>query len=391
MTFKNQRIGFALLGALLALTSCRDLGLDPVFYTLSKEQPLGDNRGFPDAASVFKMVKISITTPAGDYYVAAAGTLYIRGTGPSDTWTVVDPPTGLANAMCNTLEVFGTQIYAGFYNSSNGTGYGLYTASLAALPLSWGAPVVAMQDTEITLLKTVGTQLFVATNANGSNENALYYSADGTAFTAVNWGGSPPSADIGFIDVAQATSGLSYWILVGAYLYQSTALAGPFAVYSGGADPRPVSPLSGLPASGGLVDDGTALYVSAGGGYLYRTADGGINWTKSSIIRDDKDNPVHFTSFVSFVAPITSDTGAVYVGTQGQGYHRIPGGDVTGATGTLTREPTSYSITALYDGAINFFFYDGAVSPANLFLCTNRSGLWRGDYASGSTWTWKQE
>ena len=58
MTGKVRYIGFALLAALLALTSCRDLALDPVFYALSQEQPLGDDRGFPDEASVSRMVKI---------------------------------------------------------------------------------------------------------------------------------------------------------------------------------------------------------------------------------------------------------------------------------------------------------------------------------------------
>ncbi len=389
MSFGNRSIPFAILGVLLALASCRNLALDPVFYTLSKEQPTSDNRGFPDGASVFKIVKFTSTTPPLlDYYLAAAGQLYLRGTGTTDSWTVVAPPAGLANAMCNSLEVFGTQIYAGFFDSANGAGSGLYTSNLS-VPLSWTLTTdTNAQGVQIIFLKAVGGQLFVGTKSG--TVNALYYGNGGSS-TAVTWS-TAPASDIAFLDAARASFGAgSFWILVGAYLYQSATIGGNFALYSGGAN-SPVSPLSGPPASGGLLDDGTALYVGAGNGLLYRTADAGATWTNSgtSPIRDDSGNAVHFTSFLSLFGA-GSDAGAVYAGTMGQGYYRIPSGDVTGLSGTLTREPTTYSITDLYNGALNFLFYDGSVSPANLFLCTNHSGLWRGDYASGSLWTWKQE
>jgi hypothetical protein len=396
-------IGFTLLAALLALSSCRDLTLPPVFYTLSKEQPLSEDRGFPDTSSVFKMVRISVG--ADSYSLAAAGKLYIRGTGATDTWTVVDPPTGLANAMCNTLEVFGGQIYAGFYNSSDGTGYGLYTAPLSVPITTWTVTTdTNAQNVEITLLKTVGGDLFVGTNANTGNLNTLYYGNGGSS-TAVTWA-TAPAADLSFIDVAQDSSGSNYyWVIVGPYLYRSTAvLPGAFDRYDSavmnppGDSDAPAYPLSPLdsPASGGLFNNSLnhTLYVGGGKGYLFSTDDGGTTWAKSAQMLDDNKHEVHFTP--SFVLPASDDTSpanTIYVGTQGQGYRRIPGGDVTGSAGTLTREPTSYSITALYNGAINFLFYDdntGADSH-RLFVCTNRSGLWRGDFASGSTWTWKQE
>ncbi len=386
MSFGNRSIPFALLGALLALASCRNLALDPVFYTLSKEQPTSDNRGFPDGATVFKMVKFTAGT---NYYLAAAGQLYLRGTGTTDSWTVVAPPTGLANAMCNSLEVFGGQIWAGFFNSSNGAGYGLYSSPLS-VPLGWTLTTdTNAQNVQITLLKAVGGQLFVG-STTASNVNALYYGNGGSS-TAVAWS-TAPASDIRFLDVAQATSGGSFWILVGAYLYQSATIGGNFAQYTSGDGNAPANPLSPLStaASGALLDDGNALYVGGGGGYLFRTANAGTSWTKSALLKDDSGNAVHFTSFLSLFGA-GSDAGAVYAGTMGQGYYRIPSGDVTGLSGTLTREPTTYSITDLYNGALNFLFYDGSVSPANLFLCTNHSGLWRGDYASGSLWTWKQE
>jgi hypothetical protein len=31
------------------------------------------------------------------------------------------------------------------------------------------------------------------------------------------------------------------------------------------------------------------------------------------------------------------------------------------------------------------------MSPNRLFLCTAGDGLWRGEYVSGSDWSWKQE
>ena len=247
-----------------------------------------------------------------------------------------------------------------------------------------------IQNKGIALLKAVGGDLFVSTHVKTATTStyALYYGS-GNSFDAVSWTAAPP-AEVGFIDVARATSGGSYWILAGANLYQNTvALPGAFDVYSAGAGSPPVSPLSGPPVSGGLFDDGAALYVSAGNGHLYRTADGGANWTRTaSAVPDDDGDPVRFTTFAAPDAD-ASRTGNVYVGTQGQGYYRIEGGAVDGTLGTeLIRQP-AYNITALYSGSLNFLFYDAA--NLRLFLGTNGSGLWRGDYASGSVWTWKQE
>jgi hypothetical protein len=391
MTGKTRYIGFAFLAALLALSSCRDLALEPVFYALSQEIPLGDDKGFPDVASVFRMLKYN--DGAADRYLAAAGRLYTRGVGTTDTWTVVAPPAGLADAMCNTLEIFndggGDDIYAGFYNSSNGDGYGLWTSALSSSPVWTEVTDAAVQNKGIALLKRVGSDLFISTHLKTSTTStyALYY-WNGALFTLVDWAVDPP-AEVGFLDVARATSGGSYWILVGDSLYQSGTIGGAFAVYGAGAGSPPVSPLSGPPASGGLFDDGNALYLSAGNGHLYRTPDGGANWTRTvSSVPDNDGDPVRFTTFAAPGADAIP-AGNVYVGTQGQGYFRVEGGAVDGTLGTqLIRQP-AYNITALYSGSLNFLFYDAA--NLRLFLGTNGSGLWRGDYASGSVWTWKQE
>jgi len=403
MAGKTRYIGFAFLAALLALSSCGDPDLQPVYYALSQEIPLGDDKGFPDEASAFRMVKFN--DGAYDYYLAAAGRLYIRGVlllpppAPPDRWTVVAPPAGLDNAMCNTLEIFndglGDDIYAGFYNSSSGAGYGLWTAPLSSSPVWTEVADLAVQDKGIALLKTVGSDLFVSTHVKTSTTStyALYF-LNGALFTLVDWAVDPP-AEIGFLDVARATSGGSYWILVGGSLYRSATIGGVFDVYAGGAN-SPVSPLSDPPVSGGLFDDTIALYVAAGNGHLYRTADGGTTWTRTNItdpVPDDDGDPVHFTSFAAPLAD-SSPAGNVYIGTQGQGYYRIEGGAVDGALGTVILRQPAYNITALYNGSLNFLFYDAGASPpmtSRLFLGTNGSGLWRGDYASGSTWTWKQE
>jgi len=386
MTGKIRYIGFAFLATLLALSSCGDPDLQPVFYALSQEIPLGDDKGFPDEASAFRMVKFN--DGAANRYLAAAGRLYIRGVLATDTWTVVAPP--VADAMCNALEILGTDIYAGFYDVTDGSGYGLWTSPAASFPVWAEVTDLDIQNKSIALLKAVGGDLFVSTHVKTSTTStyALYYGS-GNSYGAVSWAAAPP-VEVGFIDIAQDTFGSSYWILVGGSLYRSATIGGAFDVYAGGAN-SPVSPLSGPPVSGGLFDDTIALYVSTGNGHLYRTADGGTAWTRTIItdpVPDDDGDPVRFTTFAAPLAD-SSPAGNVYVGTQGQGYYRIEGGAVDGAIGTVILRQPAYNITALYNGSLNFLFYDAA--NLRLFLGTNSSGLWRGDYASGSTWTWKQE
>ncbi len=364
---KNKAILISLLGALLALTSCRDLTLDPVFFALEKEQPLEDDRGFPDAAIVHRIVK------TGTRYFAAANKLYTRTDGPSDTWTVVAPP--VPGAMCNTLEVFGTDIYAGFFDRISGAGLGLWSAP-GTVPVVWSLvldPLV--NDEEIVMIRNVGGELFVSTRA--SNVNALCHSTDGIGFTAITTWNVVPNTDISILDAAQ-DSFSNYWVIVGPHLYHDTAGNFSFIQYTG-LD-------SDGTAFGGIFNNSgnSTLYVSAGNGTLFSTADGGGTWSSSAVVLDDKDNPV---PFAGFALPTSDTTNAVYVGTKTYGYYRIPGGVVTG---TPVRSP-AYNISALYNGAINCLLYDGSVSPARLFLCTSSTGLWRGDHVSGSEWSWKQE
>ena len=365
---KNKAMLMSLLGALLALTSCRDLTLDPVFYALEKEQPLEDDRGFPDAAIVHRIVK------TGTRYFAAANKLYSRTDGASDTWTVVAPP--VPGAMCNTLEVFAGQIYAGFYDKSIGAGLGLYRS--APDPISWNL-LGTGTSSQITLIKAVGSappRLFVATWSGSAYTLSHSTTGDDGDFTTVSWG-TAPQADLPIIDVDSNDS--YYWVVVGNAVYRDDLLAGlgTLAVLP--------APSSGTATYGGvfLASTGT-LYLSGGNGLLHSSIDGGGTWSSSAVVLDDKDNPVPFAGF----ALPASDALAVYVGTRGFGYYRIPAGDVTGSSGALVRSP-AYNISALYNGAINCLLYDAGQS--RLLLGTAGSGLWRGDHVSGSEWLWKQE
>jgi len=381
MSLKNKSIGLALLGALLALTSCRDLALDPVFYALSQEQPLGDDRGFPDAVTVHRMVKI------GTRYFAAANTLYTRTDGPTDTWSAVAPPADAG--LCNGVEVFLGDLYARF---ATGAGAGLYRS--APDPISW----VKIDDlgsgsyAQVTMLRatSLGTPtLFVATWDVALAQFALSFSTSGDSgsYTVVSGGGWPATVSLSIVDVE--SDGNYYWVIVGNSLYRDDVAAGVqgstfFSLLA------PPDPDSGTVYFGGLLYDSSVprLYLSAGNGYLHSSTDRGDTWTSSALQRDAEDNDV-VVPFTAFVLPLSdgSPANTVYVGTQGQGYYRIPGGDVAGA---LTRQP-SYNITDLYSGALNCLFFDSA--NAMLFLCTNGSGLWRGsDFSSTVTaWTWKQE
>jgi hypothetical protein len=284
--------------------------------------------------------------------------------------------------MCNTLEVFGLNVYAGFFASSNGAGLGLWRADPTVLPIVWTEVLdPGVNDVEIIMIRAVGARLFVSTRSG--NVNALFSSPDGAAFTGVIWDlVNPPATDVPITDVAQDSSGSNYWVTVGPLLYMDTAGdLSSFDRYAGYTGQPAGRPGAGTKTFGGLFETSGTLYVSAGNGLLFSTANGGGIWAATPVAIEVSDDPVPFTAFA---AP-TIDTGAVYVGTQGYGYYRIPGGVVTG---TPVRSP-AYNISALYNGAINCLLYDAGQS--RLFLGTAGSGLWRGDHVSGSEWLWKQE
>jgi hypothetical protein len=394
MKNKALLLALALLAALLALSSCRDTSLDPVFYALATEQPLADDRGFPDEVTVERILKVPDI--GGGRYFAAAGRLYTRGDGATDKWSVIDFPASLTNVLCNTLEVFnggsGDYLYVGFFDTS-GVGRGLWRADPATFdPATSSITWEQLMDSnvfdgkQIIMIRAVGTRLFVSTRSG--NANALCSGTDGTTFAAASLTPAPPT-DIPITDAAQDSYASNYWLIVGSLLYKDTAGNLSFDHFAGKFPPNP-DPPAGRPDAGdttfgGLFDNGTTFYISAGNGRLFSTADGGGTWTTvPKRIDDSSGDPIPFTVFVQ---PAVDATGAAYVATKGYGYYRFPGGDITA---TPVRSP-DYSISQLYSGAINDFLYDGSTSPERLFLATARSGLWRGEFAGGSSWTWKQE
>ena len=279
---KNKAMLMSLLGALLALTSCRDLTLPPVFYTLEKEQPLTDDRGFPDEVTVHRIVK------TGSRYFAAANRLYTRtdGDGASDTWTAVAPP--VPGALCNNVEVFDSQIYAGF---ATGSGQGLYRS--VPDPISWNqiADLGAGSYPQITLIKatTAGTPtLFVATWSGTAY--SLSYSTTGNSgsysvVSGAGWGATPPNDDQPIIDVA--SDGSFYWVVIGNSVYRDDGGVGV------GAFDKLTTPSSGSATYGGVLLVPGTLHLSAGNGLLHSSVNNGDAWTSSSVIENDKGDPVY--------------------------------------------------------------------------------------------------
>lgn len=358
-----------ILLALALLAGCRNQTLDPVFYALENEKPLTDDRGLEDEATIHRIVQV------GNRYFAAAGALFTRTSGADERWSAVAPP--VAGALCNTLELFGGQLYAGFV-STGGTGLGLYRFD----PDPYPDPVVWEQITDavdfgaspqLTLLKAAGGELFAAVFSGAAYKLTRSASGDTDTFAEVSWL-SVPAAAQPVVDVASNGTG-TFWAIVGAKLYRDT----------GGGFDLPATTTSASRAYGGLFwSSGGTLYLASDNGRLYSSIDDGATWTSSAAILDDDEDPVPFTCFV---APAVA-VGDLYAGSRGCGYYRIPGGDVTALADSMRRP--SYTISLLYNGAVNTMLYDGATVPESLLIGTSGAGLWRGDW-TGSDWLWKQE
>jgi hypothetical protein len=345
----------------LVLISCTDSALDPVFYALEQEKSLIDDRGFPDDAVVQRIVRY---VSAPDRYFAAAGALYWRTA--TGNWSPINPPE--SGALCTNVEIFGNQLLAAYLRTDN-TGR-LYQRN-ALLDNSWSRvtdPSNLPDDVQVGLLKTVGINLFVSTLEAGANN--LYYSSSLPNFTPTNLTALPSGP---IIDIA--SDGSNYWVSVGTALYWDDPVGlGSLVLYPNLDAPTTTQPFGSLYYT---ATGGGRLYLAGGSGRLFCRSAGG--WTASAPVQvDGKDVP-----FTTFVEPSGAPGTDVFVGTKTYGYYSIPAGDITS---TLTRSP-SYTISALYNGAILSMLFDGS---ASVFLGTYGSGLWRGDYSSG-TWNWKQE
>jgi len=352
---------------ILLMAACTDKSLSPIFYTLETERSLEDDRGLEDEMIVHEVVKV------GTRYFAAGNTLFTRT--ETGNWTSVSPP--VAGALCNTIEVFGGNLYAGFF-AIDGTGLGLYRTDPTGGGWNPKAPgwdnsafdAAVQNGVQIGLIKALGTDLYVSTAEKPAStyEYYLYASTDGTTFTQILFDAQASiAAPITDIEVYSLTP--EYWVIAGGDLYADTVDGTLDDLVLQSGDPQTT------PGFGGLLVS-TDLYLSAKDGKLWMWD--GLVWSSESVT----DAP-SFTKFVD-VDPATSN-GDIFVGTEGTGYYQLAGGVLTNPQ----RRP-EYNISALYSGAINSFYLDSTVTPEALFACTTGAGLWRGDW-DGAKWVWVQE
>jgi len=351
---------FLVLILILAMVACTDKNLSPIFFTLETERSLVEDRGLEDEMTIHEIVKV------GTRYFAAGNTLYTRTV--TGNWTAVSPP--VAGALCNTVEIFGGNLYAGFF-TIGGTGLGLYRTDPASISWDNTAFDADVQNIQIGLIKAVGGNLYVTTaEQNGAvYDYYLYESPDGTSYTLndISFDGLSP-INLPIIDVEDDTT--DFWVVAGPYLYRES---GPLAATLQNAPGDPVGgggkPLGGLLYSTNL----SQLYASGKDGKLWMWD--GLVWGSGSV------SDVRFTGFVN-VDPVTNNDD-IFVGTEESGYYRLIGGDQT----NYERRP-EYNISDLYNGAINCLLLDAAESA--LFAGTMNAGLWRADYIGGE-WLWVQE
>ncbi len=350
---------------MLFLGACTDKDLDPIFYTLEEERSLIDDRGLEDNITVHEVVK------AGSRYFAAANTLYSRTV--SGDWRPVSTP--VSGALCNTLGVYGVNLYAGFYNI-DGDGLGLYRTDPGTI--SWqqlADPYV--KNVQIGMIKAIGTNLYVSTAVSGGSpyNYCLYASADGTSFNPITFE-TASSIDVPITDIEEYPGTPEYWVIAADRLYADTDGTLSDLALQGG-DPA----TSGFKAFGGLLYSAVPgyLYLSSMDGKLWRY-DG--SWGTPTEKEVDGD-PVPFTRFVELAFTGYTD---LLVGSVEKGYYEL----LDGSIASPIRQP-AYNIDALYkEAAILGFLADPTLNPTTLFACTAGAGLWRADYVAGE-WEWVQE
>ena len=348
--------GFLILA--LAMLSCTNTNLSPVFYAIEHEKSLVDDRGFPDDAVVQRIIQ----NGAGNYF-AAAGTLYTRAPG-GGAWSPISAP--VAGALCTNVEIFGTNLVAAYLAPGNN---GLYYRDVG-LGDSWTLVTSLPANAQIGLIRNINSNLFVST-LSGDTYGLYYSNALTTAFTATNVTASDSGGTGPISDIVWDNANTTYWVSVGSALKSGTVLPNGFASYAGADNPTTGRAFGGL-----FISSSGTLYLGADGKFYTRPTAG--PWAAHPVPAVG-DNSVQFTTFVEIPAPPLA-TADVYAGTGGYGYY---------VTSSLVRSP-SYTISALFDGAILSMLYDGSGATPVLLLGTYNSGLWRGDW-DGANWQWKQE
>jgi hypothetical protein len=373
-----KTIRWIILPALLSvfLLGCDDTA---IFYTLEGVYPIDKDLGLTNNIAVFEIVG------TGTKFFAAAGTLYARGSS-NDNWQSVSSP--VTGASCDTIEIFGGLLYAGFYKK-DGTGLGLYRTNPATI--DWTAdPITAaeVQNKQIGMIKEVGATLYVTTaewnDTDKEFEYFLYSTADGDTYTPAVFDIAPTAP---VTDIEDYVGAFTYWVIAGDDLYADTA-----ANLNNLTLQNPVPALPALPVEpqtsssfGGLLDStvSAGLYLSAKDGKLWRYD--GSDWDDTRTVTIDGTG-VLFTRFID-----DTRNNVVLVGTEGAGYYKIdPGLPEPLENAGVQRLPSP--TLDLYKSAINSFYIDVAPDPDILFACTYGSGLWREEYVDeDSRWYWKQE
>jgi len=340
---KKNRINI-LLGTLLVaiiiggFTSCND-ALDPIFYTLEQERPIVDD-------SLDNEITVHNVVTDGSYYFAAAPKIFYRSTPTGSAWETANMPQ--SGVMCEAMEIFGGNLYAGFF-SIDGETFRLYSAppgsNLSWSTVGYGA-ASAITDEQIVMLKTANTKLLIGTK---NCDTYSLYETNATRLSSLS----------GMITDASWDTAI-YWIIAGSEVYTgdltvATALLATTPSLSTGAS------FGGIHYSAALTHD---YYLSTTDGKIYYSNDAGGSWTSSETVSD-----VAFTRFIE----VGTD---LLVGTRSHGYYKLTGGDVT----QMERQP-DYNISDLYNGGVLNFAFDGT----NLFACTAGAGLWRST-DSGEKW-----
>jgi hypothetical protein len=245
------------------------------------------------------------------------------------------------------------------------------------LPADKQVGLIKVVDVADTPADPTDDYLFVSTD-----ENSLYYSADGSTFSPVTFA-TAPTITSPITDVAY--DGTDFWVTAGAKLYSQ-------AGFPGGAD---VALVSGGPTTSGTFASlhhsgvNAKLYLATKDGLLYSHPDAG-SWSAATTVEVSDVPVLRFTRFAEpnptgVVAPEHTD---LFVGTESSGYFVIQQGDI--AEANLLRQP-EYNISALYAGAIlDFLVYPPTGNTTQVFAGTAGAGLWRADYQAGN-WLWVQE
>jgi len=342
-----NRINILLSTLLVAIiiggfTSC-NVSENPIFYTLEQERPIVDD-SLDNEITVHNVVK------GGIWYFAAAPKIFYRNTPDGSTWETANMPQ--SGVMCEAMDIFGGNLYAGFF-SIDGQTFRLYSAPPGSIliwsPVGYG-PGSAINDEQIVMLKDVdGTNLLIGT------KNGDTYSLHGTGATYLT------SLDGIITDALYDSDNTLFWVVAGSEIYQAATLAGLGTPLATAPSLSSGVSFGGIHYSAALVHD---YYLSTTDGKIWYSNDAGGTWTSSASVSD-----VSFTRFIEA-------GGNLLVGTRSHGYYKLTGGDVT----QMERRP-DYNISDLRNGGVlNFALLDG-----KLFACTAGAGLWR-SIDSGGEW-----